>query len=243
MTLGSELHLVDPAVLALHEVAEPGRLRALIRQLRASEVQDAPVLVTEERHGLLVLDGVHRTQALLSLGVPRMLAVRVPRREVADPDAWTHRVRHGEVEERVLAALRSARQVSLEPGRGTGGGRIVAHLVTAGDSAVAVTRGSGAEALARAYHAVADSYQDLPYQRIGVPEQPAPGELQVRWVAPSLAEIEGLVAAHGALPAGITRFGVPPMPGRWRATFGELSAATRPDSARELLASLTRHGV
>lgn len=238
----SGLLLLDPATPALHEVAEPSRLRALVRRLRTSRVQDTPVLVTDERHGLLVLDGVHRTKALLSLGVPRMIAVRVPRDQVQDPASWTHLLRRTGATEEVLAALRSARGLAIRPAGEAGGLPVVARVVSEQESWAACAPDADAASLVRAYHAVADTYQDQPYERVAVPEEPREAELQVRWVAPTLAEVERLVGAHGALPAGITRFALPPVSTRVRAGFDDLARATTPSAERELLASLDRHG-
>jgi hypothetical protein len=238
----SSLLLFDPATPALHEVAEPARLRALVRRLRASRVQDTPVLVTDERHGLLVLDGVHRTKALLSLGVPRMVAVKVPRDQVEDPASWTHVLRRAGGTEEVLAALRSARGLALRPAGEAGGLPVVARVVTGQESWAACAPEADGASLARAYHAVADTYHDQPYERVAVPEEPQDAELQVRWVAPTLAEVEHLVAAHGALPAGITRFALPSVSTRVRVGFEDLARATTPKAEKQLLASLDRHG-
>lgn len=221
--------LLDPATVALHEIAEPGRLRALIRQLRESRVQDTPVLVTDEPGGLLVLDGVHRTKALLSLGVPRMLALHVPRQDLAEPGSWTHLLSRAED---VRARLRVAPDIAVGGGPGAS---VVAHLVTRGERTVVAPAGHGLAALSAAFHAVADAYAGLPYRRVAEPGPPEEGELQVRWQAPSLHEVEDLVARHGALPAGITRFGGSvPVPRR-PVALDHLSAATSAGHAEDLL--------
>lgn len=238
----TRLLLVDPATVALHEVAEPSRLRALVRQLRASRVQDTPVLVTDERHGLLVLDGVHRTKALLSLGVPRLLAVHVPRDRVADPEGWTHRLRRPHVVEEVLAAIRSQRGVTLRPVGQTSGLPVAATVVTAEGSWVACPVADDARSLVSAYRAVADAYQGHPYERVAVPRAPAPDELQVRWEAPSLTAIEEMGGRHGALPAGVTRFALPDLPAGCRVTFDELGAAVEETAAADLLRRLDPQG-
>lgn len=221
--------LLDPATVALHEVAEPGRLRTLIRQLRETRVQDTPVLVTDEPGGLLVLDGVHRTKALLSLGVPRMLAFHVPRQHLAEPGSWTHLLSGPQD---VLARLRVAPDVTTGSGPGA---PVVAHLVARGERTAVGPAGRGLAALSAAFHAVADTYAGLPYRRVADPGPPPEGELQVRWQAPSLREVEELVARHGALPAGITRFGGPvPVPRR-PVALDDLSAATAAGHAEDLL--------
>lgn len=238
----TRLLLVDPATPALHEVAEPARLRALVRQLRASRVQDSPVLVTDERHGLLVLDGVHRTKALLSLGIPRMLAVHVPREEVADPEGWTHRLRGAGVAAELLAAVRARAGLDLRPAGEREGRPVVARLVTAeGSWDGCATNGDGAARVA-AFRALAETYQAGPYERVATPGEPAEDELQVRWVVPPLADVEALVGEHGALPAGVTRFALPPLQRGCRVTFAELGRASTPEGATALLGSLLPHG-
>jgi hypothetical protein len=237
----SRLLVVDPATVALHEVAEPSRLRALVRQLRASRVQDTPVLVTDEPHGLLVLDGVHRTKALLSLGVPRMLAVHLPRERVADPDGWTHRLRRPHVVEEVLGAIRSQPGVTLRPVGQTTGLPAAATVVTAEGSWTACAVADDPRSRVAAYRAVAETYQGHPYDRVAVPDEPGEDELQVRWEAPPLTAIEEMVARHGALPAGVTRFALPDLPAGCRVTFDELAGATDPEAAADLLRRLDPH--
>lgn len=239
MSSDAALVLVDPATVALHEIAEPARLRSLVRTMRSRQVQDAPALLTMEPHGLLVLDGVHRTHALMSLGVPRMLAVVVPRESVAEPDGWTHHLDLPGGPDDVLRRMRTAGGIVLHPHPSTAGPRVVAQVLT-GDQAWAVqATAEGRAGLAAAFHAVARSYAGLPYRRLAVPHAPAPRHLQVRWVAPRLAEVESLVAEHGALPAGVTRFDLPPGP-RLSVPFEELRAAVRTDLAQELLERLRR---
>lgn len=239
MAAGSApLVLVDPATVALHEVAEPARLRALVRAMRASRLQDAPVLLTVEPHGLLVLDGVHRTHALMSLGVPRMLAVLAPRHEVGEPTSWTHQIDvPGGVGE-VLRGLHTAPGVVLRDDPAGQPGPVVAQVVTEEHVVHAHAPGPGRGGVAAAYHAIAQTYAALPYRRLGDPEPPRPGQVQVRWVAPRLAEVEALVAAHGALPAGITRFDLPPGPPVRPVSLEDLAAATDERVAAALLSRL-----
>lgn len=237
MNPGATLVLVDPATVALHEVAEPARLRSLVRAMRNRQVQDAPALLTIEPHGLLVLDGVHRTHALMSLGIPRMLAVVLPRTQVDEPDGWTHHLDLPGGPEEVLRRMRTATGIVLHPHPSTAGERVVAQVLT-GDQAWAVQATQGGQAgLAAAFHAVAHSYSGLPYRRLAVPPPPGPRHLQVRWVAPRLSEVESLVAAHGALPAGVTRFDLPPGP-RTSVSFDDLRNGHEESAGRALLERL-----
>lgn len=234
-----QVTFVDPATVALHEIAEPARLRALIKEMRTRHVQDSPVLLTNEPGGHLVLDGVHRTNALISLGIPRMLCVVVPRSEVGEPGGWTHRIDLlGETEQilrRIHASPGLAVTNDLAPGPG-----VIAQVVTTEQAISVVATRAGRAGLADGYHALARSYATLPYQREIAPRAPSGSELQIRWVAPRLGDVEHLVAEHGALPAGVTRFDLPagarsPI---GAISFDDLRAASDPAVAQRLLASL-----
>lgn len=229
--------LVDPATVALHEIAEPSRLRALVKAMRAHRVQDAPVLLTVEPHGLLVLDGVHRTNALMSLGVPRMLAVVLPRHEVGEPGGWTHELEPGGDPDDLVRRMRTLSAVSLEPDL-SADDRVVAQVLTERIALSARATGPGQAGLAAAYHALAQTYSMLPYRRVVTPDAPRERGVQVRWVAPSLRQVESLVAEHGALPAGITRFELPEGPSLRAVGFDQLRSAVDPGLAAELIASL-----
>lgn len=241
-----QLTLVDPATLALHEIAEPARLRTLIRGMRTRRIQDAPVLLTDEPSGLLVLDGVHRTKALISLGVPRMLCLVIPRDQIGNPGGWTHLIDlPGETEE-IRRRMQAADELRLTPDLAAGS-RVVAQVVTEGEALSVQATRPGRSGLAAAYHALAQTYATLPYLRQRTPHAPAAAELQVRWVAPTLAAVENLVAEYGALPAGVTRFDLPGGSGVGAAPVGgvgldRLQRAVDPDQGRRLLAELRDGG-
>lgn len=238
--------VVDPATVALHEIAEPARLRTLIRTMRTRRVQDAPVLLTDEPHGLLVLDGVHRTNAMISLGIPRMLAVVLPRDQIGEPGGWTHRLDlPGEIEE-VRRRLAAAPGIALSQDLAATD-LVVAQVLTERETLSVQATRPGRAGMADAYHALARTYATLPYRRVKSPDAPAPGEMQVRWVAPPLSEVENLVTAYGALPAGITRFDLPAALLRGTTfagqsssgvDFARLDAAVDPDQARRLVAEV-----
>ena len=251
--------LLDPRDLTLHEVPQPTRLAALLETLAVTRVLERPVLVTGGPGGpgaLLVLDGVHRTSALLHLGITRVVARHLPRDHAGDPGSWTHVLTDRRPDAGVLERLSGSEDVTMVPGTGQettgqgtrrapGAAAVVAELVLhraggAGPRAaqpettrVEAAR-SGPEGLLAAYHAVAEAYRELAYRRTAEPTDPAPGELQVRWRAPTLRTVELLARDHGPLPAGITRFSRAGGLARCPVTLEELAGAVDPAARASL---------
>jgi ParB-like chromosome segregation protein Spo0J len=76
--------------LILHEQLEPARLRAVLRNLVRTKIQNNPVLVTrlpDDRW--LVIDGAHRVSALRRLGVTQALTQVISAGEYRI-SAWHH---------------------------------------------------------------------------------------------------------------------------------------------------------
>ena len=212
------LLLLDPAELLLHEEVEPARIEQLMATLAAERRQREPVLVTSTPHGMLLLDGAHRTTALRRLGVPRVAAQLVPAEEAGrELTGWTHAVADPG------ARARLAELAVVAPG--AVGPRVALIHTTAGEVAVHASGDTAADLMA-AYRGVAERYQGGPYARVPEPTPLPPGETRVVWHVPDLTTIVTLAATLGVLPAGVTRF----RPGTVAASidvgFDELGAPT-----------------
>ena len=199
MQQDSSLAFLDPRELLLHEDVEPARILALCETLTRERQQREAVLATPTRHGMFVLDGVHRTTALMRLGVPRVAVQVVSPEMVEDLAGWTHSTRH--------SASRTALAGLAGDGRPCDG-PLVATVRRRGAETVVRARGEGLTELMEAFRGVASLYQGSPYTRLAEPAEPGPGETLVAWHVPGLEQLVELTVRVGTLPAGVTRFRV-----------------------------------
>ena len=210
------LVLLDPAELLLHEEVEPARIEQLMVTLAAERRQREAVLVTSTPHGMLLLDGAHRTTALRRLGVSRVAAQLVPAEEAGrELTGWTHAVAEQGAQAR-LAEL--ADRAAARPGP------VVASIRTTGREAGVHADDDSPTALMAAFRLVAECYQVGPYARLTEPLPPEPDRTEVVWQVPDLATIVTIAATVGVLPAGVTRFRAATPPLTVDVGFEELGA-------------------
>lgn len=184
------------AHLRWHEATQPDRLAALTRRL-IREPQREPIHVTPTESGYLIVDGAHRARAL---GMLNRHSVRAHVLKIAPEEAvpgWTHLVSH-EAGQRLLA---QAQEFPETPGRP------VAQVSDPHGTVVLWAAGTGQQALANAFHRVADTYQCEPYLRHSPNEALPAGRTALTWVLPAWGELCALVSRHGPVPAGLTRLG------------------------------------
>lgn len=233
----STLALYRPAELLLHEDVQPPRIQRLLRAIESSQTLENPVLVARTDHGVMVLDGAHRTTALRELAVPRLLVHEVDPALVARPGAWTHVVDHHQPQaRRQLAELEQAHDGSAGP--------LVATVRMPGHQFSVRARSTDPSDARDVIRAVAGTYQGDPYRRTPGPEELGEDQTQVTYVVPPLAQIVRAAADGGRFPAGVTRFWVEPRVPHQAVAVGlaELRAAdVGPGAAAELLDRLRNH--
>ncbi|WP_265443671.1 ParB/RepB/Spo0J family partition protein [Flexivirga meconopsidis] len=208
--MSSLIRMLAPGALVQHETVEPSRLAALTGQIESRGVV-VPVAVAPLGDGrFMVLDGAHRTAAAVAVGlarVPCRVFAPAPGKPIA---GWTHVMRERRAEEALIEF--AARPLPAA-------GPLVAVVRFVGTTARVHATDNSHVAVHEAFHALADGYRTMRYRRLAEPSRSA--QVQVTWHPPTWSQLGAMVSGCGALPAGVTRFGM---------TTGEASPVLQDDA-------------